>query len=139
MDRHLKCPRDAADLHTEDHRGIDVDRCHTCNGMWLDSEELDKLEATVPSTEAERRATVTYAERKGEIKCPACGKQSIVFDYRAHAVELDMCPDGHGYWLDEGEERRVREIIDERVRDLARAHGAEAGWHRFLGGLRRKR
>ncbi|HEY8766618.1 MAG TPA: zf-TFIIB domain-containing protein, partial [Dehalococcoidia bacterium] len=88
--------------------------------------------------EEERRATVTYAERASELKCPACDKQMIVFDYRAHAVELDMCDD-HGWWLDAGEDERVRQIIAERVSDLHRASDAEAGWRSFFGGLQRKK
>ena len=63
----------------------------------------------------------------------------IVFNYRAHAVEIDMC-DEHGWWLDAGEEGRVREIIEERVRDLGRKYSAESALGRFLGGaFKRKR
>ena len=58
------------------------------------------------------------------------------FNYRAYNLELDTCEDEHGFWLDAGEEARVGEIIQERVRGLARAASAEAAWGRFLGGLR---
>ncbi len=135
----MKCPRCHADLIAEqEYHGIVVDRCPSCNGRWLDHDELDQLEATVPSTPEERRATVRYAERKGEMNCPICGTTMIAFDYRAYNLELDAC-DEHGYWLDAGEEGRVRDIIQERVRGLARAAAAEAAWGRFLGGLRGKR
>ena len=132
----MKCPRDGTDMTTEDLRDIEVELCPKCHGRWLDLDELDKLEATVSSTEEERRATVVYGEIPSEIKCPVCGKQMKTFDYRAHAVQLDTCPD-HGWWLDEGEDARVREIIAERVRDLGRKSSAESGFARFLGGLRR--
>jgi Zn-finger nucleic acid-binding protein len=79
-----------------------------------------------------------FGERPGELKCPVCDKQMTVFDYRAHAVQLDTCQE-HGWWLDAGEEVRVREIIAERVSDLHRAQDAEAGWRGFLGGLQRKK
>lgn len=115
--------------------GIEVDRCPACNGRWLDKEELDELEATVPSTAEERRATIEYGERKGELDCPVCGKRMIAFDYRAYDLELDSCEE-HGYWLDAGEEGRVRDIIAERVRGLSRAASAEVAWGRFLGGLK---
>ena len=48
----------------------------------------------------------------------------------------DECGDGHGYWLDAGEEGRVRDIVNERVRGLERSATAEAAWGRFLGGLK---
>jgi Zn-finger nucleic acid-binding protein len=133
----LQCPRDATELKTEDYHGIEVDACPQCHGRWLDHDELDKLEASVTSTEEERRATVMFGERPSELKCPVCAKPMVAFDYRAHAVELDACDD-HGWWLDAGEENRVREIIAERVRDLGRKYSAESGWHGFLNGLRRK-
>jgi Uncharacterized protein conserved in bacteria len=134
----MKCPRDATELVAEQEYAMEVDRCPHCHGVWLDHDELDKLEATAASTEEERRATVMYGEVPSELKCPVCDKQMTAFDYRAHAVQLDTCEE-HGWWLDAGEETRVREIIAERVSDLHRAHDAEAGWRSFLGGLNRKR
>jgi len=134
----MKCPRCQVDLVREqEYHGIEVDRCPSCEGRWLDGEELDQLEATVPSTAEERRATVRYSERRSELPCPVCGKEMTAFQYRAYSLELDTCDD-HGFWLDAGEEARVREIIAERVRDLARSASAEESWASFLGGLRRK-
>ena len=133
----MQCPRCHADLVVEqEYHGIEVDRCPSCEGRWLDHDELDLLEATVPSTSEERRATIKYAERQSELSCPRCGKTMTAFNYRAYNLELDACEDGHGWWLDAGEEARVREIIQERVRGLARAVSAEAAWGHFLGGLR---
>jgi Zn-finger nucleic acid-binding protein len=134
----MKCPRDETELKIEHHMGIEVDHCPACNGRWLDHHELDHLEATVPSTPEERRATIHYGERKSELKCPVCEKRMTVFNYRAYDLELDTCAEEHGYWLDAGEEGRVRDIIAERVQGLSRAASAEAGWGRFLGGLRGK-
>ncbi len=131
----MNCPRDGTPLNAQQQLGIEVDICPSCDGRWLDHDELDQLESTVPSTDAERRATIEYGERPGELECPKCGKRMTTFDYRAHAVELDACPE-HGFWLDAGEDARVRDIIAERVRDLARSAEAEAGWGSFLNGLR---
>jgi Zn-finger nucleic acid-binding protein len=134
----MKCPRDGTELVVEqEYHGIEVDRCPTCNGRWLDHDELDQLEATVPSTAEERRATIRYAEHESEMDCPKCGKKMQAFNYRAYNLELDTC-DEHGWWLDAGEEARVRDVIQERVKGLARAASAEAAWGRFLGGLRGK-
>ena len=135
----MKCPRCDSELVVEHHRSIEVDHCPACNGRWLDHHELDQLESTVPSTPEERRATVRYGERKSDLNCPVCGKRLTAFNYRAYNLELDACDQEHGYWLDAGEEGRVRDIIDERVRGLARATAAEAAWGRFLSGLKGKR
>ncbi len=132
----MKCPRDDTEMAVESYHGIEVDICLTCAGRWLDFHELDQLEATVPSTEEERRATIAYGEQQSELKCPVCDRRMIAFNYRAYNLQLDTCAEQHGYWLDAGEELRVRDIIAERVRELGRAARAESTWGRFLAGLK---
>lgn len=133
----MLCPRCNVELQTEQYQGIEVDHCLSCNGRWLDYPELDQLEATVASEE-ERRATIVYSPRPSELACPKCGKRMTAFDYRAYNLEVDACEDEHGFWLDAGEEGRVRDIVEERVRGLARAASAEGAWGQFLAGMRRK-
>jgi len=133
----MLCPRCNVELQTEQYQGIGVDHCPSCNGRWLDYPELDQLEATVASEE-ERRATIVYSPHPSELACPKCGKRMRAFDYRAYNLELDACEDEHGFWLDAGEEGRVRDIVEERVRGLARAASAEGAWGQFLAGIRRR-
>lgn len=135
QEERVNCPRDHVELRVEEHHGIEVDRCPECNGRWLDHHELDRLEATVPSTEEQRIATIEYAQRQSELACPQCDAPMKSFNYRAYDLELDACDEQHGFWLDAGEESRVRDIIEERVNDLQRAANAEASWDRFLDGL----
>ena len=130
----LQCPRHGAELIVERMHGIEVDRCGLCNGRWLDHHELDELEAT-RADEDERRGTVRYAERDSDLDCPVCGERMAAFNYRAYDLELDTCREEHGFWLDAGEEGRVRDIIDERVRGLKRSASAEVAWGNFLDGL----
>ena len=130
----MQCPRDGTDLVEERMHGIEVDHCHTCNGRWLDHHELDELEAT-KGDEDERRGTIRFSERDSELRCPVCGERMAAFNYRAYDLELDTCRAEHGFWLDAGEEGQVRDIIDERVRDLKRSASAEVAWGDFLNGL----
>jgi Zn-finger nucleic acid-binding protein len=132
----MKCPRDDTELAVEHHHGIEVDHCPSCNGRWLDHHELDHLEATVKSTEADRLATIQYARRDSELKCPVCGNQMTAFNYRAYDLELDTCQEQHGFWLDAGEDGRVRDIVEERIKGLQRSASAESAWDGFLDGLR---
>ena len=129
----LKCPRDETELMIEHHKGIEVDHCPTCNGRWLDHHELDQLEALAAPDEDTRKAMVEYAKRPSELKCPVCEKEMRAFNYRAYNLEIDTCEDEHGFWLDAGEEGRVHDIMEERVRGLARAASAEEAWGKFLG------
>lgn len=133
----MNCPRDGAELKIEHHKGIEVDHCPTCNGRWLDHDELDMLEATV-ADEATRRATIEYAKRQSDLKCPKCDKTMRAFNYRAYNLEIDTCEDEHGFWLDAGEEGKVRDIMEERVQGLERAASAEESWGKFLGKMGNK-
>lgn len=128
----LKCPRDQAELIVEMHQNIEVDRCPECNGRWLDTHELGQLEAGV-ANEDERRGMIDYAKQPSELLCPVCSKTMITFNYRAYNLPLDTCEDQHGYWLDAGEEGRVRDVMEERVQGLARSATAEEAWGEFLG------
>ena len=129
----LKCPRDETELLIEHHKGIEVDHCPTCNGRWLDHHELDQLEALAAPDEDTRKAMVEYAKRPSDLKCPVCEKEMRAFNYRAYNLEIDTCEDEHGFWLDAGEEGRVHDIMEERVRGLARSASAEEAWGKFLG------
>jgi uncharacterized protein len=39
----MKCPKCGNDLQAIMFRGIELDRCFTCSGTWLDAGELEKL------------------------------------------------------------------------------------------------
>ena len=43
----MNCPRCNDELEVENYKGIEVDRCSQCQGMWLDYGELDQLEDVV--------------------------------------------------------------------------------------------
>lgn len=141
------CPRDGSVLAAERMHGIEVERCPSCRGVWLDAHELGELEAKRADEET-RRGMVGYAQRASELRCPACGNAMTAFNYRGHHLELDTCDDEHGYWLDAGEDREVLAVIEARRRGLRRVPAAEAAWHAarrggrgdgggLMGGLRR--
>ena len=134
----LKCPRDQTELLVEKHQGIEVDHCPACNGRWLDHHELDQLEATAAPDADTRRATIEYAKRPSGLACPVCAKPMRSFNYRAYDLEIDTCEEEHGFWLDAGEEGRVRDIMEERVRGLERSATAEEAWGKFIGRLGRR-
>ena len=60
------------------------------------------------------------------------------FNYRAYNLEIDTCHDEHGFWLDAGEEGRVADIMEERVKGLERAANVEEAWGKFLGNMGNK-
>jgi Zn-finger nucleic acid-binding protein len=131
----MLCPRCKTELATEHHEGIEVDHCLSCHGRWLDHHQLDELEARSAPSPDHRRGMIQYARRDSELDCPVCSKRMVAFNYRANPLELDCCEDEHGFWLDAGEEGRIRDLIEERVRGLNRAASAEEAWGDFLRGV----
>jgi len=133
----MRCPRCSAELRTEEYKGIEVDRCPDCQGLWLDYTELDQLE-DVALDEDEVKGTLTYDPRPSDISCPRCEGPMRTFSYRAWDLELDLCEKQHGFWLDRGEELRVIELMKTRIKDLDRAASAEAEWASFLRRVKSK-
>ena len=131
----MDCPRCRTVLKLQKYKGIDVDRCPTCEGMWLDYTELDQLEDTVLDDDR-LKGTMFYQSQGSDLTCPRCLGHMSWFRYRYNDLELDFCPEEHGFWLDKGEEKRVLEIMAQRTKDLKRSAGAEAEWGKLLSGFK---
>lgn len=39
----MKCPHCAVELQMSERKGVEIDYCPSCRGVWLDRGELDKL------------------------------------------------------------------------------------------------
>lgn len=49
----MKCPVDQSALQMMERRGIEIDYCPECRGVWLDRGELDKMlqnDSSIPDT-----------------------------------------------------------------------------------------
>ena len=130
----MNCPRCHAELTVETHKGIEVDRCPACGGMWLDYGELDQLEDTVFDID-EPKGSLMFRSFEGDLVCPKCEGRMQRFHYRANNLELDFCEHEHGVWLDAGEEKQVLERMRERIKNLGRKAKAETEWDSFLAKL----
>ena len=133
----LNCPRCKVALNEKKFKDIDVDHCPQCKGLWLEFHELDQLEDHSMDSD-DTKGMLEYARRESDISCPHCDELMETFNYRAHNLPIDHCTNEHGYWLDEGEEKKVLDIMKQRVRDLKRSSSAEESWSKFLerGGTR---
>ncbi|MEI6970385.1 MAG: zf-TFIIB domain-containing protein [bacterium] len=40
---HMRCPKDGMPLIEIDFKGIKIDECSHCKGIWLDHKELDEI------------------------------------------------------------------------------------------------
>lgn len=124
----LKCPRDGAAMGTVKEHGIEIERCPTCKGAWYEHDELALLESNV-ADEDSRRGMIDYAKHASELQCPVCSATMTAFNYRANNLELDACAQNHGFWLDAGEDKRVMDVMRERVSSLQRSGTAQQAWN----------
>ena len=133
----MDCPRCSVALQIKNYKGVEIDACSQCEGLWLDHPELDELEDN-RFDDDDSKGTMVYAVSPSDIACPQCSGPMKTFNYRAYDLPLDACEAEHGFWLDKGEEKRVLELMNQRIKDLNRSGSAEAEWVKMLGRLKTK-
>jgi len=131
----MECPKCATALIKKYYKGmLEVDYCPNCRGMWLDFDELDKLE-DVAFDEDRYKGSLIHRECDVACKCPICGQPMREFQYRLYDLKLDYCIEKHGFWLDAGEDERVLEIMHAQQTRIERKKDAETEWKQVLKGL----
>jgi Zn-finger nucleic acid-binding protein len=124
----MKCPNDGADLTPAERDGLKVQSCPTCQGMWLTAAELNALEDERFDLGDQEKGTLVFHPAESNRLCPGCGKPMTTFAYRDYDLELEFCPDGHGFWLDAHQDKRVLELMREEELRLKWSYRAEHKW-----------
>ncbi|MGH7843892.1 MAG: zf-TFIIB domain-containing protein [Candidatus Binatia bacterium] len=133
----MNCPKCHNPLQGKNYKGIEVDACEKCEGMWLSLEELDQLEDTVFSQD-ELKGTTIFSAFPSKLTCAVCAKPMKSFKYRLYDLELDFCDNQHGFWLDNGEEKRVLQLMEQEQESLGRKFNREEAWTKTLRNLKSK-
>jgi Zn-dependent protease with chaperone function/Zn-finger nucleic acid-binding protein len=100
----LACPRcPGRKLATAMTRqGVEVDHCPACGGVWLDKGEIFYCSSKHLIQELRR---AQQAALPGALPSPANGAPMLRL--KVFGVELDMCEETGGLWLDKGEVEQV--------------------------------
>ena len=135
----MNCPKCGAELVKKFYKGmLEVDYCPNCQGMWLDFDELDTLE-DVAFDDDEHKGSLVHHAGQSQCRCPHCGEPLQEFQYRLYDLRLETCAaNGHGFWLDAGEDERVIEIMAQRARQFGHTVDAASEWKVLLRRLRAK-
>ena len=108
----MKCPRDGSELQAVDVGGVELDKCHKCDGLWLDYGELKvirKMELGEIEEHLEQKygnPEVQPTRNDGYMRCPRCGEEGRLMRHHVSymkPVEVDRCQQCHGIWLDDTE------------------------------------
>lgn len=102
------CPKCSNVLDRFFIKRVEVDLCSECGGLWLDAGELVKLRLTVEEADIqellkkmEGPRNVPPTSKRVKLPCPVCpGNLSFL---NVEGVDLDMCTQCRGLWLDRGE------------------------------------
>ncbi len=128
----MNCPKCKSTLVTKSYKGImEIESCPNCRGMWLDFDELDRLEDVTFDLDEYKGSLVHYETETGH-HCPHCEANLQEFQYRLYDLKLDYCENEHGFWLDAGEDTRVMGIMAVRGANLQRKLDAESEWRGML-------
>lgn len=79
-----------------------IDVCPSCRGGWFDAREL----SSVLSVAVEKLTPPSDARKTTRI-CPNCGVPLSLIHYPETEIEVDVCEDCTGIWLDRGEFRGI--------------------------------
>lgn len=106
----MKCPKcEDAPLNSKVVRGIEVDRCESCRGVWFDEDELSKLISEQAASGRELKGNETGLDSKPG-NCPHDGGLLLrVYSKRNRSIVMDHCSVCKGVWLDGGEFQRLTE------------------------------
>lgn len=132
----MKCPKCNSDLTPAVRHKLKMNYCSTCKGMWLEKQELGQLEDEAFDFGEDAKGTLAFSSTPTTAKCPECGAPLQKFNYRFYDLEMELCPNQHGYWLDEDEDNRVLELMQQEEKDYQRKVLAEDQWNRTLNRLR---
>ena len=98
--------------------GIEIETCDSCEGEWLDADDLKKVVKIreVKFDPEEWRALVESTTITGvplkdvdrDLTCPKCGETTDAVNYGGDSgIIIDRCTGCDGFWLDKGELEKV--------------------------------
>lgn len=124
----MKCPNLDGDLQPATRDGVAMQACPKCSGMWLTPPELNALEDKAFDLGDDEKGTLVFEAEPSNRRCPECGKPMKTFNYRAYELELDFCDEGHGYWLEAGEDKQLLDWMKEEEARVKRSGRAQKNW-----------
>ena len=92
---------------------VELDHCHRCKGNFFDQGEVGATFGGFTEPEKWVASHVAIPLGKSKLRCPAGHEnlQAYQVSFEEKEVEVDVCPECKGLWLDAGEGERLREIL----------------------------
>ena len=116
----MKCPACGNELKAIEKRGIEVDFCESCSGVWFDLTEIEQLSDSIKEFNivAPRLENLKIADVSEKIRnCPRCGAEMAKVTMSGKPPVFDCCPNDHGYWFDANE---LKEYVNNNMTAVAK-------------------
>jgi Zn-finger nucleic acid-binding protein len=125
-----QCPKDGTWMNQIKYEGQIIDQCTLCGGTWLDGGEFEAIlisrekkftDKEIKNAKYLDKIQVVELERRKILACVSCKAPLIKKDLKTKSViTIDVCPRGHGTWLDHGELERIQILVEEAERKAAK-------------------
>ena len=100
----MRCPHCDKTLDRETLHGETVDRCPSCEGIWLDQSELRAVVERARPADAPKADAPSPNPCCDGLACPRCGGWLAAFNYAYDSgVMIQRCGSCHGVWLEPGQ------------------------------------
>ena len=125
----FKCPIDSAVLVDSSRASVcvfvqddyDFHECPYCRGIWIPQHVLERMlsdhalrnVSTLSGFQKRQDDERTFDIRghvKGNLCCPSDGERLFIIKHKG--IELDLCGDCGGMWLDRGELDKLKSLSD---------------------------
>jgi len=99
---------------------VEIDSCPTCQGYWFDTDELRKAK----DEKVQQAKWFDFDLWKDEAKfkaapsqrqCPVCGERLYRINYHESDIEIEVCKNHHGIWLNRGEFKKIIGYVKDKA------------------------
>ena len=116
----MNCPKCHIALDTKSIKGVVVDECSRCEGIWCTSAELklikDKTDSDLNWMDFEIwKHPERFKAKTTRSSCPNCQNPMDVLDYDDTEVEIDYCSRCKSVWLDKNELEKIIDALKHEI------------------------
>ncbi len=105
-----------------EHKEIELDYCPACEGVWLDSGELELLMESFrianPAQVIEEKLKPAKDCPEKPRPCPVCRKKMEKMNFGDSEVLTDHCVNGEGIWFDKGELEKILNLHLDQAQEV---------------------
>ncbi len=116
----MNCPRCKEPVETRNIGEIEIDECPKCEGLWFDQGEFEQVKDQADPDLEWWKFDIWAREDQFKvagqpIPCPKCSTEMFAVNYESTNVEIDVCSQCRGVWLDGGEFDKILEALNNEL------------------------